>query len=103
MIQAAHLGIGISGQEGMQAVRSSDYSIAQFRFLKNLLLAIFTNLLVKLESKVLLSIGIMLTSAVMSAVMDALSVAAVLVSGMNELSQQQQQLRELLLAQRASA
>ena len=38
MIQAAHLGIGISGQEGMQAVRSSDYSIAQFRFLERLLL-----------------------------------------------------------------
>ena len=38
MIQAAHLGVGISGQEGMQAVRSSDYSIAQFRFLEKLLL-----------------------------------------------------------------
>ncbi|KDO30716.1 hypothetical protein SPRG_04618 [Saprolegnia parasitica CBS 223.65] len=38
MIQAAHVGIGISGQEGMQAVNSSDYAIAQFRFLKRLLL-----------------------------------------------------------------
>ncbi|KAF0683545.1 Aste57867_24402 [Aphanomyces stellatus] len=37
MIQAAHVGIGISGQEGMQAANSSDYSIAQFRFLKRLL------------------------------------------------------------------
>ncbi|KAH9102893.1 hypothetical protein LEN26_015425 [Aphanomyces euteiches] len=38
MIQAAHIGVGISGQEGMQAVNSSDYAIAQFRFLKRLLL-----------------------------------------------------------------
>ncbi|KAI9140278.1 hypothetical protein BKA69DRAFT_1167692 [Paraphysoderma sedebokerense] len=38
MIQAAHVGVGISGQEGMQAVMSSDYAIAQFRFLSRLLL-----------------------------------------------------------------
>ena len=38
MIQAAHIGIGISGQEGMQAVRASDFSIAQFRYLERLLL-----------------------------------------------------------------
>ncbi|RHY32050.1 hypothetical protein DYB32_002918 [Aphanomyces invadans] len=38
MIQAAHIGVGISGQEGMQAVNSSDYAIAQFRFLQRLLL-----------------------------------------------------------------
>ncbi|KAJ5066837.1 putative phospholipid-transporting atpase [Anaeramoeba ignava] len=38
MIQASHIGIGISGQEGMQAVLASDYSIAQFRFLSKLLL-----------------------------------------------------------------
>jgi len=38
MIQMAHIGVGISGQEGMQAVMSSDYSIAQFRFLHRLLL-----------------------------------------------------------------
>ncbi|XP_055338494.1 phospholipid-transporting ATPase ID-like [Paramacrobiotus metropolitanus] len=38
MIKAAHIGIGISGQEGMQAVLASDYSIGQFRFLKRLLL-----------------------------------------------------------------
>lgn len=28
MITAAHVGIGISGLEGMQAARSADYSIA---------------------------------------------------------------------------
>ncbi|KAF5021572.1 hypothetical protein F66182_6401 [Fusarium sp. NRRL 66182] len=37
MIQAAHVGIGISGREGLQAARISDYSIAQFRFLQKLL------------------------------------------------------------------
>jgi len=38
MIQAAHVGVGISGKEGMQAVNASDYAVAQFRFLKRLLL-----------------------------------------------------------------
>jgi phospholipid-transporting ATPase len=38
MIQAAHIGVGISGQEGMQAVMASDFSIAQFRFLEGLVL-----------------------------------------------------------------
>lgn len=37
MIQAAHVGIGISGNEGLQAARSSDYSIAQFEYLHRLL------------------------------------------------------------------
>ena len=37
MITAAHVGIGISGLEGAQAARASDYAIGQFRFLKNLL------------------------------------------------------------------
>ena len=38
MIQAADVGVGISGEEGLQAVNSSDFAIAQFRFLKRLLL-----------------------------------------------------------------
>ncbi|KAE9369759.1 phospholipid-translocating P-type ATPase [Stipitochalara longipes BDJ] len=38
MIQEAHVGIGISGKEGLQAARVADYSIAQFRFLQRLLL-----------------------------------------------------------------
>uniref|UniRef100_A0AAY4DFK1 Phospholipid-transporting ATPase n=1 Tax=Denticeps clupeoides TaxID=299321 RepID=A0AAY4DFK1_9TELE len=38
MIQMAHVGVGISGKEGLQAANSSDYSIAQFKYLKNLLL-----------------------------------------------------------------
>lgn len=37
MIQAADIGIGIAGKEGLQASRTSDYSIAQFRFLLKLL------------------------------------------------------------------
>ncbi|XP_065159233.1 probable phospholipid-transporting ATPase IA isoform X4 [Atheta coriaria] len=38
MIQKAHVGVGISGVEGLQAACASDYSIAQFRFLLRLLL-----------------------------------------------------------------
>ncbi|XP_071965131.1 probable phospholipid-transporting ATPase IM isoform X2 [Antedon mediterranea] len=38
MIKAAHIGVGISGQEGMQAVLASDFSFGQFRFLERLLL-----------------------------------------------------------------
>lgn len=38
MIRAANVGIGIAGQEGMQAVRSSDYAVQQFRDLDPLLL-----------------------------------------------------------------
>jgi len=37
MIMRAHIGVGISGLEGQQAARAADYSIGQFRFLKNLL------------------------------------------------------------------
>eukprot|EP00941_MAST-03F_sp_MAST-3F-sp1_P005923 g5923.t1 len=38
MIQAAQVGVGISGREGLQAANSADFSIAQFRFLTRLLL-----------------------------------------------------------------
>uniref|UniRef100_H9G6C4 Phospholipid-transporting ATPase n=1 Tax=Anolis carolinensis TaxID=28377 RepID=H9G6C4_ANOCA len=38
MIQTAHVGVGISGNEGMQATNSSDYAIAQFSYLEKLLL-----------------------------------------------------------------
>ncbi|XP_017865233.1 PREDICTED: probable phospholipid-transporting ATPase IA isoform X7 [Drosophila arizonae] len=38
MIQKASVGIGISGVEGLQAACASDYSIAQFRFLRRLIL-----------------------------------------------------------------
>ncbi|KAG9449952.1 hypothetical protein H6P81_009917 [Aristolochia fimbriata] len=38
MLQEADVGVGISGAEGMQAVMSSDFAIAQFRFLERLLL-----------------------------------------------------------------
>ena len=37
MITAAHIGVGIAGLEGQQAVRASDYAIGQFKFLRNLL------------------------------------------------------------------
>ncbi|GAB1601815.1 probable phospholipid-transporting ATPase VB, partial [Argonauta hians] len=62
MIQTADIGIGISGQEGMQAVMSSDFSIARFRFLKQLLLVHghwcyhrFTNFLIYMFYKNLIS------------------------------------------------
>ncbi|KAK4392988.1 putative phospholipid-transporting ATPase 8 [Sesamum angolense] len=38
MLQEADIGVGISGVEGMQAAMSSDFAIAQFRFLERLLL-----------------------------------------------------------------
>ena len=38
MILEASIGIGISGKEGTQAVRSADYAIGQFRFLEKLIL-----------------------------------------------------------------
>ena len=34
MIQAAHIGVGISGQEGLQAVMAADFALAQFRSVK---------------------------------------------------------------------
>lgn len=38
MIQTAHVGIGILGKEGNQAASFSDYSIAEFRSLRKLIL-----------------------------------------------------------------
>lgn len=38
MIQAACVGVGIAGREGMQAAMASDVSVARFRFLVDLLL-----------------------------------------------------------------
>jgi phospholipid-transporting ATPase len=38
MIMEANIGVGISGKEGSQAVRSADYSIPKFKDIKNLIL-----------------------------------------------------------------
>ncbi|KAH8695037.1 phospholipid-translocating P-type ATPase domain-containing protein [Talaromyces proteolyticus] len=38
MIQEADVGVGIAGEEGRQAVMSSDYAVGQFRFLQRLIL-----------------------------------------------------------------
>ncbi|PHJ16525.1 phospholipid-translocating p-type flippase subfamily protein [Cystoisospora suis] len=39
MIQSADVGVGLKGEEGMQAFNSADYGLVQFRFLQPLLLA----------------------------------------------------------------
>jgi phospholipid-translocating P-type ATPase (flippase) len=38
MITTAHVGVGIRGEEGVQAVNASDFAVGQFRFLGTLLL-----------------------------------------------------------------
>ncbi|KPP57971.1 hypothetical protein Z043_124252 [Scleropages formosus] len=38
MIKTAHVGVGLSGLEGSQAVQNADFSLAKFRFLRKLLL-----------------------------------------------------------------
>ncbi|ODV72376.1 phospholipid-transporting P-type ATPase [Cyberlindnera jadinii NRRL Y-1542] len=38
MIQSADIGVGIAGEEGRQAVMSSDYAVGQFRYLTRLVL-----------------------------------------------------------------
>lgn len=38
MIQEAHVGIGVMGKEGRQAVMTSDYAISRFKFLWRVLL-----------------------------------------------------------------
>ena len=38
MIQEAHIGVGIAGKEGAQAVQASDFAFCQFRYLQKLLL-----------------------------------------------------------------
>ncbi|KFY06698.1 hypothetical protein V492_07830 [Pseudogymnoascus sp. VKM F-4246] len=38
MIQKADIGVGIAGEEGRQAVMSSDYAVGQFRYLQRLVL-----------------------------------------------------------------
>ena len=37
LFQAANIGVGICGNEGLQAASASDYSIGRFYFLKRLL------------------------------------------------------------------
>ncbi|XP_053556078.1 phospholipid-transporting ATPase IC-like [Bombina bombina] len=37
MIRTAHIGVGINGKEGVQAVLASDFSVAQFSYLQRLL------------------------------------------------------------------
>jgi phospholipid-transporting ATPase len=48
MIMEAHIGIGVMGKEGTQAVRSADYAIGQFRFLEKLILVYGRNGYIKI-------------------------------------------------------
>lgn len=56
------------------------FMVAAIHFLKNLLLWVFTKLLLGVESKIAMSALLMFMTAILSAFLDALSVAAVLVS-----------------------
>ena len=56
------------------------FMVAAIHFLKNLLLWVFTKLLLGVESKIMMSALLMFLTALLSAFLDALSVAAVLVS-----------------------
>lgn len=48
MIMEAHIGVGIIGKEGTQAVRSADYAIGKFRFLEKLILVYGRNGYIKI-------------------------------------------------------
>eukprot|EP00794_Sanderia_malayensis_P011228 gene11228-12407_t len=53
MIQEAHVGCGIMGKEGRQAVRTSDYAFHRFRYLKKVLLVHGHNYYTRLSTVVL--------------------------------------------------
>ncbi|KAG9511068.1 Phospholipid-transporting ATPase 6, partial [Fragariocoptes setiger] len=55
MIRTAHIGVGISGREGLQAAHSADYTISQFRFLARLLLVHGSWSLARLRQMILYS------------------------------------------------
>ena len=55
------------------------FMVAGIYFMKNLMLAIFTKLLLRVQSKIYLSLLFCLSAAVLSAFLDALTVTAVLI------------------------
>ena len=55
------------------------FMVAGIYFMKNLMLAIFTKLLLKVDSKIYLSLMFCFSAAVLSAFLDALTVTAVLI------------------------
>lgn len=56
------------------------FMVAGIYFMRDLLLLVFTKLLIRVRSKMLLSLTFLLTSAVLSAFLDALTVAAVVLA-----------------------
>ncbi|RMB04912.1 sodium/proton antiporter NhaB [Eilatimonas milleporae] len=67
-------------QEGLQVILLLVFMVAGIYFMKSMLLFVFTKLLVKVRSKVLLSLLFSIAAAVLSAFLDALTVTAVVIS-----------------------
>jgi NhaB family Na+:H+ antiporter len=67
-------------KHGLEIILLLVFMVAGIYFMKDLLLFIFTKLLVNVKSKVLLSLTFSLTAAVLSAFLDALTVTAVIIT-----------------------
>ncbi|MEE9142724.1 MAG: SLC13 family permease, partial [Gammaproteobacteria bacterium] len=67
-------------EQNFQVILLLIFMVAGIFFLKDLLLYIFTKIVVKIESKTLLSLLFLLTAAVLSAFLDALTVTAVVIT-----------------------
>jgi Na+:H+ antiporter, NhaB family len=67
-------------EHGLEVILLLIFMVAGIYFMKNLLLFIFTKILVNVRSKILLSLLFSFTAAFLSAFLDALTVTAVLIS-----------------------
>jgi NhaB family Na+:H+ antiporter len=80
--------IGLASPDGvyhevsnnLQVILLLMFMVAGIYFMKNMLLTVFTHLLVGVRSKMLLSVMFSVSAAVLSAFLDALTVTAVLIS-----------------------
>jgi NhaB family Na+:H+ antiporter len=85
-LEAVLLGMASSNAVYKEVIANFDvilllmFMVAGIYFMKNLLLFVFTRILISVRSKVLLSLLFSLVSAVLSAFLDALTVTAVLIS-----------------------
>ena len=84
-IEAVILGLTSTGailheiENNLEVILLLVFMVAGIFFMKNLMLAIFTKLLLKVQSKIYLSLLFCLSAAVLSAFLDALTVTAVLI------------------------